>query len=208
MAVDWSVIEKLEGKGIKKAYVPLPDTSWSGVTVASGVDLGQQTEASLASLCLSPALYAKLKPYLGHKKQAAVEFLKTKPLILTDEEVHELDTAIRKRFLKEVSQAYGPNWDKLSDAMQTVLMSVSYQYGVGLAKKCPKFYGACRANDPQAVIAELRNFGDKYGKRRNQEADYLEAANTKVTAAMPAQEASNGPWVLLWRLIRGIIQSN
>jgi Bacterial toxin homologue of phage lysozyme, C-term len=41
MAVDWKFIGTLEGAGILKGYVPVSQTSNSGVTIATGVDLGQ-----------------------------------------------------------------------------------------------------------------------------------------------------------------------
>ena len=47
--IDWDFIKEREGKAILKAYVPDPHGSQSGVTVASGVDLGQQTREGLES---------------------------------------------------------------------------------------------------------------------------------------------------------------
>ena len=66
--IDWNFIAKEEGKRILKGYVPLPDKSKSGVTIASGFDLGQHNESDLKGLKLSAALTKKLKPYLLLKK--------------------------------------------------------------------------------------------------------------------------------------------
>ncbi len=66
--IDWNFIAKEEGKRILKGYVPLPDKSKSGVTIASGFDLGQHNESDLKGLKLSAALMKKLKPYLLLKK--------------------------------------------------------------------------------------------------------------------------------------------
>ena len=99
MAIDWTFIGEQEGAGVCKGYVPLANTSESGVTIATGVDLGQRSAASLATLGLSPALQAKLAPYCGMKKQAAQAFLDANPLTITTDECTQIDNAIRATHL-------------------------------------------------------------------------------------------------------------
>jgi hypothetical protein len=177
MSVDWDFIEAREGKAVSKAYVPDPKNSKSGVTVGSGVDLGQQSVASLAALKLSSQLVAKLKPYLGLKQEAAVAALKKTPLVLTKPEIHELDQAIRDTHLAALQQVYNAasrvKFADLPDCAQTILCSVSYQYGVGLSKRTPNFWGIVIRQDWEAAVKALRNFNDRYPTRRNLEADYL-----------------------------------
>jgi hypothetical protein len=179
VAIDWTFIEAREGKAVAKAYVPDPKNSKSGVTVGSGVDLGQQSTASLAALKLSSELVAKLRPYLGLKQEAAVAALKKTPLALTKPEIHELDQAIRDTHMAALQKAYNAaskvDFADLPDCAQTILCSVSYQYGVGLSKRTPNFWAIVIRQDWEAATNALRNFNDRYPTRRNLEADYLEA---------------------------------
>jgi hypothetical protein len=67
--IDYDFISKLEGGRQTTGYVPDTNTSQSGVTIATGFDLGQRNENDLIALNLPQSLIDKLKPYLG-KKQA------------------------------------------------------------------------------------------------------------------------------------------
>ncbi len=44
MAIDWDFISSLEGDQRLAGYVPAADVSESGVTIATGVDLGQRND--------------------------------------------------------------------------------------------------------------------------------------------------------------------
>lgn len=84
--IDWEFIASLEGKGVTTGYVPDPTGSKSGVTIATGFDLGQRNESDLTTLGISAALITKLKPYLGLKGTVANDFLTKTPLTITDDE--------------------------------------------------------------------------------------------------------------------------
>jgi hypothetical protein len=176
MTIDWNFIGTLEGAHILKGYVPNPHTSQSGVTIATGVDLGQMSIAQLNRWALDPALTAKLSPYIGLRQAAAVNFLAANPLTVTDAECTEIDTAARAEFTAQLAAAYNKasavKFDAIPDRAQTVTASVSYQYG-SLAVAAPRFWGDVTRQDWPATLAELRNFGDAYSTRRNKEADYL-----------------------------------
>jgi hypothetical protein len=199
MAVDWSFIEAREGKSVAKAYVPDPKGSNSGVTVGSGVDLGQQTTASLAALMLSPDLYNKLKPYVGLRKEAAVAALAKAPLVLSKPEVAELDHAIRDRHLAALQKEYNAcskvKFLDLPDAAQTILCSVSYQYGVALNKRTPNFWRIVTNQNWEGAVKALRNFSDRYPTRRNLEADYLENG-LRVVSSAPIVSEEKPPMIL------------
>ena len=94
--IDWAFIGTLEGEAIPKGYVPSDN---SGVTIATGVDLGQRAMLELLALGLAAALTDKLKPYLGLKGNAARDKLNSAPLTLSAAEVAQLDQALRARFL-------------------------------------------------------------------------------------------------------------
>ena len=78
--VDYGFIARMEGGSLTKGYVPAPKTSNSGVTVATGFDLGARSEPDLRRIAIPAPLIAQLRPYLGKKKQAAVTALQQQPL--------------------------------------------------------------------------------------------------------------------------------
>lgn len=74
--IDYKFISDLEGGSEIFGYVPAADVSKSGVTIATGFDLGQREESDLKSLKLDSTLVKKLKPYLGAKSENAKSLLK------------------------------------------------------------------------------------------------------------------------------------
>lgn len=183
MGIDWEFIGALEGEGILKGYVPDAEGSKSGVTIATGVDLGQRSEASIGALDIPDSLKAKLKPYAGLKKQAAVDALRRNSLTITEGESRALDQAVKGGTVADVQERYDGavaggtvRFDDLSVQVQTVICSVAFQYGSNLSRAAPKFWRACTEQRWNAVLGELRNFGDRYPTRRNKEADLLEDA--------------------------------
>lgn len=65
---------------------------------------------------------------------------------------------------------------ELTDKQQTVIASVSFQYG-HLPSRTPNFWRQVTNDDWGAAIKNLRNFGDRYPTRRNTEANYLEGVS-------------------------------
>jgi len=179
-SIDWDFIASLEGKRVLKGYVPLPETSKSGVTIATGFDLGQHNEWDLEGLKLSADLTKKLKPYLLLKKSAAVEFLKKNPLTITSEEAIEIDTALKKKLVPQLKNRYlnstynkeKVSFDDLPAQAQTVIASVSFQYGdLNTARK--PFWEAVSTQNWTEAVKILRGYTD-YKPRRKKEADLLE----------------------------------
>jgi hypothetical protein len=174
--IDWVFIGSLEGAAIQKGYVP---SDGSGVTIATGVDLGQRTMSELLDLHLEATLTDKLKPYLGLRGDAARRMLSSAPLTLNAAQVAQLDTAERDNFVGKLAPKFNDDsqtaFDALKPAQQTVIASVAYQYGVNLDTATPNFWRQVTTGDWTGAIRNLRNFGDAYGTRRNKEADYLEA---------------------------------
>lgn len=190
MAIDWSFISALEGGPKCDGYVPDAAGSRSGVTVATGVDIGQMSADRIDRLDIPPALKEKLKPYAGVTGQEAAAFLALRPLSITKDEAERLDrsvkgdaaAAIRAGYDRAVGGTAGlKRFDDLSDGIQTVICSVGFQYG-NLAGRTPNFWRACTEQRWRDVLNELRNFGDRYPTRRNKEADLLETAPEIMTA--------------------------
>lgn len=196
--IDWRFIGELEGQGALTGYVPTDAAGnvlgHSGVTVATGVDLGQMTAIELPRLHLPDALRAKVLPYIGVQGAGALALLAARPLTISQAESDMLDAADRATEIEALELAWlravprdAPFFNMLPDACQTVIASVAFQYGPALRRRCPRFWGRATALDWAGAIAELRDFGDAYPTRRHREADYLEA--WLGTMAQPALSA-------------------
>ena len=173
--IDYAFIAELEGNSTT-GYVPNPETSISGVTIASGFDLGQRDDDELDK-AFEPTLAVKLKPYTGMIKAEAVACLQANPLQVSEAEAETINRYAHSQAEQSIrnqwqnSDAINP-FDALPDQCQTVVASVSFQYG-NLASRTPNFWRQVTAEDWDGAEANLRNFGDAYGTRRNKEADLL-----------------------------------
>jgi hypothetical protein len=178
--IDFSFISSLEGGQQLTGYVPASGVSNSGVTVATGFDLGARNEADLKKLNLSLSLITKLKPYLGLKKTAASTALKNSPLAITKADADSIDKAVKSEATNLLIQRYNAaikptqnNFSQLPKEAHTVIASVAYQYG-NLATRAPKFWKAVTDQDWADTVKKLKNFGDQYPTRRNKEATLLQ----------------------------------
>lgn len=182
--VDLSFIAELEGESCT-GYVPLQrgqPIGNSGVTVGIGVDLGQRSEVELVRLGLSLSLIGKLKPYLGLRRNDALQALSARPLRLSPAEAGELSGAIASdiiaRVAKRFEAAANRRFADVPAPARTVIASVAWQYGDNLPKACPRFWRLVVGQDWAAVVAELENFGDDYAPRRRKEAKLLRTVLT------------------------------
>ena len=57
--IDYKFISDLEGGSKTTGYVPAASVSKSGITIATGFDLGQRNESDLKSLKIDPPAYKK-----------------------------------------------------------------------------------------------------------------------------------------------------
>src|SRR5205823_6877019 len=104
-------------------HVPDPDGSNSGVTVATGIDLGTKSPDEVDKLDIPTALKEKLKPYTsppGHPliKADAEKYVNKHPLTLTEQEAQQLDRAILPGLVSKVQLEYnsgstGPRFEDL-----------------------------------------------------------------------------------------------
>jgi len=178
--VDFNFIKELEGFETE-GYVPDPENSKSGVTVASGFDLGARDVKDLKRLSLPKKLIKKLSPYLGLKGKEAVEKLQNFPLEITEEEGLLLNKGAKKETLEELSRKFKEDFERsftsLSPEEQTVLASVGFQYGTGREQGLPsqKFWKQMGEGRLQDAYANLLNFRDRYDTRRRKEAKLLKS---------------------------------
>ncbi|MCQ8895144.1 pesticin C-terminus-like muramidase [Limnobacter humi] len=183
LRVDFEFISKLEGGCSELGYVPAAENSQSGVTIASGLDLGARNLADLKQLGLSQDMVRRLTPYLGLKRKDAEKALKALPLRISASECVHIDQRIKNHYITALALRYNSAlqpgkipFEDLPSAMQTVITSVSFQHGLNLAKTAPKFWRAVTDQDWASTLKILRDFQDLFPTRRRIEANLLEQA--------------------------------
>ena len=177
-SINWDFISSLEGKGVKKAYVPSEN---SGVTVATGFDLKEKDTQILSDMGISQETTSLLSQFFGmsgaEAKSASENFS------LNDEQVKEIDQASHSWYANQVKKTYESKehktaWDQLTEAERTVIASVGFQHGTSFTRKDGSemnYIKQAREGDWESLEANLRNFGDDFNTRRNKEADFLAA---------------------------------
>ena len=178
-----ATLESFEGKGIAKGYVPAKNgvaLGVSGVTIGTGVDLGQQTGAGLMDMGVPHSVVKKLLPYIGLKKAAAQDALRRQPLTLTAEEVAALDDAVIRRYVRDIEARYNKNFPASPFAdipreAQAVVVSLLYQLGLGSPAKFPRTWNALQAGDWKDAARRLGDglLWDGYQTRRAAEGKLL-----------------------------------
>ena len=148
--VDWKFIEREEGFRLD-GYVPYDRgigqaSPKSGVTVATGVDLGQRSKNDIDNLDIPQSLRDKLKPYAGLMGRDAADYVFDRPLKLTPEEAAQLNDAVRRETAERLSSAYNtaisnvpgaPPFRDLPKDAQTAAMSYGYQRGTNFGNTAP-----------------------------------------------------------------------
>ena len=174
--INWDFI--LEQEGFETTgYVPDAENSKSGVTIASGFDLGARKESDLKGL--PEDIIALLTPFLGFTGAEASEIA---PNLKVSEDqakiINEFAKSTELAKLKTKWQnATGTNFDDLPTEQATVLTSVAFQYG-DLESRTPNFWKQTTSGDWVGAYKNLLNFGDRYKSRRLNEAQLLWSSGT------------------------------
>lgn len=183
--IDWDFIGELEGKRKLKGYVPDAEGSKSGVTIATGFDLGARNLSDLAGL--PQDIIDVLTPYLGIKGAAASDL--ASELVVDDSQAKIIDEFSHNEAVERLSSSWesktGTPFSELPMGKATTIASVAFQYG-DLASKAPNFWEQVTNDDWDGAVANLRNFGDNYKTRRNKEAEYFQKKRLEDTLAVTA----------------------
>lgn len=196
--VDKDFLEESEGALEVKGYVPVDNNgkvvASSGVTISTGVDLGQQKAAGTKAVLDAyikykgnpdkvdvAALMKKLDPYFGLQKQKAVDALAKTPLTVTEAEArlladafgYDTQTKAAKQFDKKNTQ--GMVFKKLPEEAQTVIVDFAYQYGLSDSKGLIRqtFWKYVYDGEWQKLADWLLSKPDIYTKRRKREGDAI-----------------------------------
>lgn len=192
--IDFKFVAAKEGGQILDGYVPRQNgiaIGNSGVTVATGVDIGQMNIADINSLAISETLKKKLHPYALVTKSAAIKLLTEKPLRITREEATELDNAMQKRIFLPMIRAYNREsvvpFSRIPSQAQTVLASLAWHRGPGFYKfKAFRGIWNCAVyQNWEGMADELRAYQTAVRgirNRRHQEARLIDKIGTTALA--------------------------
>lgn len=105
----------------------------SGVTIGTGLDLGQQTRLDLIRMGVSENLIDKFRPYLGKRTFNALHALEASPLRITDDECEELDTAVHGEYILRAERKFNACsslvFSEIPKEAQAAIVSMVYQLG-------------------------------------------------------------------------------
>ena len=160
-------------------YVPM---GISGVTIGTGVDLGQTDAATLADIGVEQGIINQLRPYLGQRQAAAVAVLHRLPLTISQDVADELDAAMLNHHITKIADYYDRavglpgRFATLPWQAQAVIVSIQYQRGVKSPRKYPNTWSALVRQDWADAAARLGNgrLWSGYQRRRRLEGRLLE----------------------------------
>ena len=138
----------------------IPKAGSSGVTIATGFDLGQHDVKYIKSLRLPKSLEAKLLPFAGSKDIAAAKNLK-----ISAQEAKLIDSAVINRKVSEFEQGYRKAFgtdpsQNLDEGTKLALASAHFNMGNKIfdAQANPKMVKALKSNNAQQIQKEIANF--------------------------------------------------
>jgi len=146
-----SVLARFEGRAISRGYIPCQHGTYygtgpergaplgaSGVTIATGVDLGQQTIKGLEAMGISANTLAVLSPYIGLQRLDALIKLQNAPFQLSPEQVEEIDRAVHSRYINQAATFFGrERFENAPKEVQAVAVSLHYQFGTPRRQDSP-----------------------------------------------------------------------
>lgn len=156
----------------------------SGVTIGTGVDLGQTNADTLRGAGVADGIVNCLLPYLGLKREAAVRKLHELPLTVSRATADVLDNAVIGLHAGRIAARYNQDspvaaFADLPPQAQAVIVSLLYQLGcTGGPRRAPHTWAALLAGDWRDAAARLGkgSLWEGYQARRALEGKYLSEA--------------------------------
>jgi hypothetical protein len=152
----------------------------SGVTIATGVDLGQTDTDALLQGGLDSGIAGMLRPYLTLRKDAAIRKLHALPLTIAPGTACALDEVMLGIHAGRISARYDSSrpatpFAGLPWQAQAAIFSLLYQRGTGVSDKAPKTWAALVRGDWQDAATRLcdASLWDGYQGRRTLEGNVL-----------------------------------
>ena len=186
-------------------YVPLDASTGqvagnSGVRIATRVDLGSKDRNYFTSRSgIDYTLLNKLEPFLNLTGSDAACAVLERPLLVTSSEANQLNSFTMNELAATIEQRYQSSsrsrnevsFRSLPRGIRTAIIDVWFQ--LGAPEAYPNFWNFVIRNDWTGAVRELRNFYSNPGqqsqsdlKRRNDEADIIEAANATCERSVDA----------------------
>ena len=152
----------------------------SGVTVGTGVDLGQTDADTLRGMGIADGVIVRLRPYLDLRQEAAVLALHAAPLTLAAGDADGLDAAMLRHHVHKISGRYDRDagvgaFARLPWQAQAAIVSIQYQRGVNSPSKYPNTWAALVRRDWADAARRLctGHFWTGYRQRRALEGELL-----------------------------------
>lgn len=152
----------------------------SGVTVGTGVDLGQTDADTLRGMGIADGVIVRLRPYLGLRQEAAVLALHAAPLTLAAGDADGLDAAMLRHHVHKIAGRYDRDagvgaFARLPWQAQAVIVSIQYQRGVNSPGRYPNTWAALVRRDWADAARRLctGHFWTGYRQRRALEGELL-----------------------------------
>ena len=206
-AVDFAYLGQWEGGQYLHGYVPIIKASGkvagkSGMTIATGFDIGQKSEDEMSSLGFSQSVVDRLLPYANvrfkgkTRAEVLARVVEIGPVpVITKNEADGIDLIIHGQHLTSAIASWNarranavPAFTALPAPWQTVLFSRTFHQGTGMPDTlvAKKFYTAATTGKWQDAVDALRYYDvqeDWYKARVGKEADFLK---TKMPPAFDA----------------------
>lgn len=176
----------------------------SGVTIATGFDLGRHSWADIKRLEIAESLRgenSKLKPFAKLPGAEAGKMLyEKKGLTITPEEALSIDLAKPVDVLKKLALYYekarpgdGTPFYSLPIEIRTAIFSFAYQYGPNgqsyYGSHSSQFWKHVTAQNWTGAIAVLESYKEQHVERRRHEASLIRKGMNKPPQAPPLKRA-------------------
>ena len=152
----------------------------SGVTIGTGVDLGQTDAATLRKIGVSEQTINIVRPYLEKRKKNAVYALYNNALVISKEVADELDSCMIGHHIKIICNRYNKDagagaFENLPWQAQAVIVSILYQRGVNSPSKFKNTWAALVNKDWKDASERFKNSSlwAGYHNRRREEGKIL-----------------------------------